>query len=78
MHGTGEKSKNILPLIGFKPLHLGVNYTNYAVPVPALFYEDFKTQEKGLVCPEVLQACILRNGRGRRLSRPVGEVTQII
>jgi len=65
-HETGEKSKNILPLIGFKPTHLGVNYTNYAipVPVPALFYKDFKTQRNGPVYPELLQACILTNGRG--------------
>jgi hypothetical protein len=28
-----RKIKNILPLTGFKPLSLAVNYNNYAVPV---------------------------------------------
>ena len=49
MHGTREKSKNILPLTGFEPLFLGVNYTRYALPVPELFYnKDFKTQKYAL------------------------------
>ena len=43
-----------------------IDYTKYAAPVPApaLHYKDFKTQKNGPVYPKVLQACILKNGRG--------------